>query len=247
LSTTSLDQEIRDLTGIGTWEWDIEKQSIAWSSETYRIFEREVESPVTPSDMAALRSVAAEGVDVTTLRDALRSGAPWKIVHPAVTARGREIWIRSTGHVERVDGRSVRIFGLVQDITDEQKGRAELERSKLLLEEISALSGVGGWEYEAASNRVQWSRETRRIYEVDDAFEPTTDLLRNFFAPGALELQEASVQRAATSGASAEAEFDAITAKGRTIRVRSICRVERIGGQVSRLVGTLQDITRQRE
>jgi signal transduction histidine kinase/ActR/RegA family two-component response regulator len=247
LSKLSLDQEIRNLTGIGTWEWDIEKQSMVWSSEACRIFEIDAGSPVAPSDMPMFRSPAANGVEAEVIREALRSGTPWKIVHPAITARGREIWIRSTGHVDRVDGRSVRLFGLFQDVTDEQKAKAELERSRVLLEEMSSLSGVGGWEYDPATNRVSWSRETRRIHEVDDSFEPTPESLQDFFAPGALEIQAASVQRATMTGLSSECEYEVVTAKRRAIRVRNISKVEKIGEHITRLVGTVQDITRQSE
>ena len=247
MSTTTLDQDIRNLTGVGTWEWDLEKQSIVWSSEAYRIFEIDPDSPVAPSDMPRFRSLAANGVEANVLREALRSGTPWKIIHPAVTARGREIWIRSTGRAERVDGRSVRLFGLFQDVTDEQNAKAELERSRILLEEMSLLCGIGGWEYDPATNRVHWSNETRRIHEVDDAFEPTPESLHVFFAPGALEIQAESVQRATTSGIPSDCEYDAITARGRTIRIRSACRVEKSDGHITRLVGTVQDITRQRE
>ena len=243
----SLDLEIRNLTGIGTWEWDIEKQSMVWSSEACRIFEIDAGSPVAPSDMPKFRSPAANGVEAEVIREALRSGTPWKIIHPAITASGREIWIRSTGRAERVDGRSVRLFGLFQDVTDEQKAKAELERSRILLEEMSSLSGVGAWEYDPATNRVYWSRETRRIHEVDEAFEPTPETLQALFAPGALEIQAASVQRATMSGIPSECEYDATTAKGRTIRIRSACRVEKTDGRITRLVGTVQDITRQRE
>jgi hypothetical protein len=101
---------------------------------------------------------APEILSVKIPREALRSGTPWKIVHPAVTARGRNIWIRSIGLVERVGGRSVRIFGLFQDVTAEQHAKAELERGRVLLEEISALSGVGGWEYDSASQKISGQR-----------------------------------------------------------------------------------------
>lgn len=106
MSTDALDKEIRTLTGIGTWEWDIEKQSMAWSPETKRIFEVDPDDAVAPSDMPKLRSIVASRLVEKTLCDALRSGTPWKLVHPALTARGREIWIRLTGHVERAGDRS---------------------------------------------------------------------------------------------------------------------------------------------
>jgi len=141
----------------------------------------------------------------------------------------------------------VRLFGLLQDVTDEQNAKAELERSRILLEEMSALCGIGGWEYDPATNRVIWSKETRRIHEVDDAFEPTPESLRAFFAPVDLEIQAESVQRATTSGIPSYCEYDAITARGRTIRIRSACRVEKSEEQVTRLVGTVQDITRESE
>jgi signal transduction histidine kinase/CheY-like chemotaxis protein len=242
----SLDQEIRNLTGIGTWEWDIEKQSMVWSPEAYAIFEIDPESPIAPSDMPRLRGGASNGDETETLREALRSGTPWTIVHPALTARGRSIWIRSTGRVERVDGRSVRIHGLFQDVTDEQDAKADLEHSRRLLEELSALSGIGGWERDSVSDRVRWSRETRRIYEVDDAFEPSPESMRALFAPGAQEIHDASIQRATSSGSLSECEFDSITAKGRTIRVRSTCRVEQRAGHGTRIVGTAQDVTASR-
>jgi PAS domain-containing protein len=247
LSTTTLDRELLNLTRIGTWVWNLEKQSLDWSPEVYRIFEIDPEQAVTPADMPLLRSAAANGVEEEVLREALRSGTPWSIVHPAVTARGRDIWIRSTGRVDRIEGRSVCVLGLLQDVTNEQKARLEVERSRTLLEEMSSLCGVGGWEYDSASNRITWSKETRRIYEVDDEFEPTPESLRSLFAQGAQEVQDASVQRATMSGLPSECEFDAVTAKGRTIRVRSACRVEQSEGQVTRLVGTIQDITRQYE
>jgi len=233
----SLDQEIRNLTGIGTWEWDIEKQSMVWSPEAYAIFEIDPESPIAPSDMPRLRGGASNGDETETLREALRSGTPWTIVHPALTARGRGIWIRSTGRVERVDGRSVRIHGLFQDVTDEQDAKADLEHSRRLLEELSALSGIGGWERDSVSDSVRWSRETRRIYEVDDAFEPSPESMGALFAPGAQEIHDASIQRATSSGSLSECEFDSITAKGRTIRVRSTCRVEQRAGHGTRMSG----------
>ncbi len=242
----SLEQDIRNLTGIGTWEWDIEKQSMVWSSEAYAIFEIDPESAVAPSDMPRLRSGAANGDETETLREALRSGTPWTVIHPAVTARGRDIWIRSTGQVERVDGRSVRIYGLFQDVTNEQSTKAEIEHSRMLLEELSALSGIGGWEYDTASDRILWSRQMRRIYEVEDGFEPTPESMRALFAPGAQEAHDASIQRARLSGIPSEWEFDAVTAKGSAIRVRSSCRVEQRVGHVTRLVGTAQDITAAR-
>jgi signal transduction histidine kinase len=67
--------------------------------------------------------------------------------------------------------------------------------------------------------------------------------MRALFALGAQEIHDASIQRASLSGIPSEWEFDAVTAKGRAIRVRSAYRVERSVGRGTRLVGTAQDVT----
>lgn len=139
------------------------------------------------------------------------------------------------------------MFGLVQDVTEDQHAKIELERHRILLEEMSSISGVGAWEYETATNRLRWSKQTRRIHEVDDAFEPTPESLRARFPQRSLEIQEASVQRATRTGLPTASEYDILTAKGRSIRVRNVVRVEHSDGQITRLVGTTQDITRQHE
>lgn len=139
------------------------------------------------------------------------------------------------------------MFGLVQDVSEDQHAKIELERHRILLEEMSSISGVGAWEYETATNRLRWSKQTRRIHEVDDTFEPTPESLRARFPQRSLEIQEASVQRATRTGLPTASEYDILTAKGRSIRVRNVVRVEHSEGQITRLVGTTQDITRQHE
>jgi signal transduction histidine kinase/ActR/RegA family two-component response regulator len=242
-----LTPEIEELAGIGTWVWDVEHDALSWSAQTYRIFEVEPGTPLTPSDMSKVRPPGERDALTATLREALRDGKPWKTVHAAVTLKGRPIWVRSSGRVEQVNGRTVRMLGVLQDITEDQYARVELERNKILLEEISALSGTGGWEFDVANNRVFWSKEARRIYEVDDTFEPTPDSLQPLFAPGALEVQDACIQRAIATDAPAECEIDARTISGRPIRVKTVCRVERQDDQIIRITGTVQDVTQQRE
>jgi signal transduction histidine kinase/ActR/RegA family two-component response regulator len=240
-----LTPEIEELAGIGTWMWDVAQDTMSWSAQVYRIFDISPGTPLTPAEMPGLRPESGEGLVATTLRQALRHGTPWRMVHPAVTASGRPIWLRSSGRVERTDGRTVRMLGILQDVTEEQAAKVELERNKVLLEEISALSGTGGWEFDVAANRVLWSRETRRIYEVGDAFEPTAESLKPLFSPGSLEIQDACIQRAIATSAPAVCELDALTLSGRPIRVKSTCRVEHTDQAITRIIGTVQDITRQ--
>jgi signal transduction histidine kinase len=55
---------------------------------------------------------------------------------PLVTAKGRHIWVRAFGEVEHENGQAVRLVGALQDITESQQRKAELERERSLRAEL---------------------------------------------------------------------------------------------------------------
>eukprot|EP00903_Cladosiphon_okamuranus_P022899 g21091.t1 len=65
--------------------------------------------------------------------------------------------------------------------TEEQQ-RLAMRKSDLL-EEITAVSGVGGWEVDIDTDTVTWTEKTCEIHEVDDDFVPTVDMALSFYAP----------------------------------------------------------------
>jgi diguanylate cyclase (GGDEF)-like protein/PAS domain S-box-containing protein len=63
---------------------------------------------------------------------AIATGQPWDLELPAITAKGRRIWLRSAGEAERRDGVTVRLVGSVQDITE----RVHAEQARRMLSDI---------------------------------------------------------------------------------------------------------------
>jgi len=241
---------VEALAGVGHWRYDLATEQVFWSDEVYRIHGLMPRS-ITPDFPAVIAAYHADdqAVLVGLVAKAIATGEGYafklRLKRPS---DGEQRIVRAVAEARRdSEGRTVELFGVFQDITVEQNAKLEIERSRTLLEEMSFLCGVGGWEYDSARQKILWSKETRRIHDVDDAFEPTPESLRALFAPGALEIQEASVLRATTTGLPSACEYEVVTAKGRTIRVRNECRVEQSEGHVTRLVGTVQDITRQYE
>ncbi len=238
--------EIERLSGTGSWEWDVANSTIAWSRQTRRIFELKEDSPLTPADIANFRDAEGEVAERDAIRTALRDGEPWDVEYFGRTATGRRILLRSTGHADRIDGRTTRIFGIIQDITSSRAAEAALKRSEAFASEISDLALIGGWEFELATSRTTWSAMTRRIYEMDEAYVPLAEDQKNFVVPEYIPAVDAAIREAIVTGNKVTIELQALTGKGRRIWIRNICRPERVNGRTVRLVGTAQDITAQK-
>lgn len=117
---------------VGGWERDLVTGHSAWTVEMQRI--HETEPGVVPAMRDALdfyephaRPLIRKAVD-----RAIQTGEPWDLELPAVTAKGKRLWLRSFGEAERRDGITVRLVGAVQDITQ----RVQAERARRMLSDI---------------------------------------------------------------------------------------------------------------
>lgn len=115
-----------------------------------------------------------------------------------------------------------------------------------LLEEVAAVSGVGGWELCLKTNGLTWTKKTLDIHEVPADFVPNVDLALSFYPPGSREVITAAIEDALETNSGWDVELPFVTAKGRQIWVRAAGRPVRENGEISRLVGAFQDITHRK-
>ena len=121
---------------------------------------------------------------------------------------------------------------------------AHLLEAQEFLEATSRLAKVGSWSLDAITGRVRWSSEVKRIHEVPEDFEPANLSEAAGFYPGEAGVTIRSlVERALHHGEGYEAELPLITAKGRSIWVRSIGNCVMENGRCVGLRGVFQDIT----
>ena len=116
-----------------------------------------------------------------------------------------------------------------------------------LLEEITSVSGVGGWELCVRSNTLTWTEKTKEIHEVPDDFQPTVDFALFFYPPDSRDIISKAVSDAIEHGVSWDAELPFVTAKGRNIWVRAAGRPIVENGEVVRLVGAFQEVTERKK
>ena len=245
--TESLLEDISELTRVGGWEVSPPSGSPVWTSQTRKIFEAEVSFEPTNEVSSKLLAPAALELVNSSIRDAMLLKRPFDIEYDAVTFRGNEVRLRSIGRPEQVDGRTVRIVGTLEDVTVQRKAEAERRRDEQLHEQVERLSGIGGWEFDVQTQETVWSPQVRKIFEVGETYNPALEDHPKFVAPEFSEAAALLRRRAVVEGLPAEFEFQALTATGRRIWVRHIFQAERVNGRATRLFGTTQDVTAERE
>ncbi len=116
---------------VGHWRTDLAKGKLFWSDEVYRIHGRKTEHP--PALMDGLNSyIPADRLRVSNLLDnVIRSGEPFEFEASIVRPDGTIRHVVSRGEAEiDENGRTVAVFGSVQDITAQVESARKLEEAR---------------------------------------------------------------------------------------------------------------------
>lgn len=133
-----------------------------------------------------------------------------------------------------------------RDITQRKHMEEELQRTKVFLEQTSAIARVGGWEVDLQQEMVYWTPTTQEIHEVEADFRPTLAMALDFYAEGVNRQRiTAAVNQCRRTGQPWDEKLQIITAKGNLRWVRSLGQAEFVGGTCTRLYGAFQDIDAQ--
>jgi len=115
----TLFEDTGKMTRTGSWELDIEKQLLYWSSMTKEI--HEVAPNYAPNLETAI-NFYKEGKSRSTIErlvnDAINNGAEYDVELELITTKNRRIWVRSTGRPVIENGEVVKLIGSFQDITE---------------------------------------------------------------------------------------------------------------------------------
>jgi PAS domain S-box-containing protein len=116
------------IAGVGGWQVDLRTSQVIWSAHTRRIHEVDDDfDPATRRVPDFYPPEARARLDEAIER-AVRDGSVWDLELPFITAKGRPLWVRVFGEVERDGGVPVRLTGAFQDITEYRRHRTELLR-----------------------------------------------------------------------------------------------------------------------
>ncbi|MEH6395874.1 hybrid sensor histidine kinase/response regulator [Pseudoalteromonas sp.] len=120
----------------------------------------------------------------------------------------------------------------------------QLLKNNNTLVKLESIANIGSWEVDLLTNKVTWSEQTRRIYQVDDAFIPDLDSAIGFFKEGESRNSIThAVEVGMKTGGKWHLDLELITAKNNSVWVSAFGEAEFVDGTCVRLFGTLQDVS----
>ncbi|NCB06159.1 MAG: hypothetical protein EOM69_11670, partial [Clostridia bacterium] len=128
------------------------------------------------------------------------------------------------------------------DLTARKRAEADVRARQLELAEAQRIAHVGSWTQDLATDTVEWSQETYRIFGFWPGRPPASfEELRNLLDADSFARVAAGVERCAATGAPYQ---EALVLRRQDGEIRHvIARGERATGEPVRLRGTFSDVT----
>ena len=155
---------------VGSWEWEIETDTVIWSEELYRIFQMD---PNTGPPSWAEHPNIYHPEDFETLeqlvKTAIADAKPYEIVLRALRKDGETRICIAKGFPEtKEDGQVVRLYGLLQDITEQKQSEDAIRKQNYYLEKAQELGKIGTWELDLINDILVLTDENCRIFGVPE-------------------------------------------------------------------------------
>ena len=133
-------------------------------------------------------------------------------------------------------------------VAERRRSEEALLRSQAMLARTEGIANIGSWEWEVATDTVIWSDELFRILQLDPADGALSFAQHpKIYPPDDFTRLQQAVERAVNEGVSHELELRNLRRDGevRICLARGVAEKD-TSGKVTRLLGSLQDITERK-
>ena len=136
----------------------------------------------------------------------------------------------------------------ISDISDRKRSEEQLLQTKEILQKISNLAKVGGWELDLETDQLNWSEVTYNIYDLSREHKPDLESWIASFPEGEGRKKiSLFISEAIETGKSFDDEFQIVTDKSNILWVKVIGEAKICDGKCRKLFGTIQDIDEKRK
>jgi PAS domain S-box-containing protein len=244
---TDLLGEAQRTAKMGGWEYSYSTLELTWTDEMFRIFEVPPDGFVVSweSMLTQCTPESRERFHSAWRRADLTNG-DLDLELEITTPDSKRVWIRLIGHIEKLDGRSVRAYGSVQNIQAEKLAQISLEDSSRWLKLSMNMAHLQAWHWDKSSDRIDFAidHSNKQLPTLFPTFAAFMDLVH--------PRDRAAVTRAVDEGFRTKTDTHLeFRVKIDDRQYRSCAATARplfdADGQPQGLVGVTQDVTARRE
>lgn len=240
--------EAQQLANMGSWEMDLDPVfSIRWSTGCFNIWERDEVLGAPDPDSIYGQLEEESRIALKELMDHLIStGQDIELRFSANTFKGNpRIFLGKAKARFNHEGKVVKIYGTIIDITEQERTRHILQLSEERLIQAQQIARMASWQYDIATGEMEWAKGTCLLMERDEkAAELSIADFRALVYPDDLERFEEAMLMASRGDDEQVVEIR-LQIQGRPLKYIEVRgrSIRNNAGVIHKLFGTVIDIT----
>ncbi len=135
--TEGLLEDTSQLAHVGGWELTSLTQNLSWTDETYRIHDLPPNTEISLRKAIRFYHPDHRPTIKRAIKQLITQGENFDLELKLITQKGHEVWVRTQGRREASHGNFIRIYGVIQDITERKLAEARVLQSNEKLLKIN--------------------------------------------------------------------------------------------------------------
>ncbi len=116
---------------VGGWEVDLSSMNPTWSEEVYRIHGVNPGKQLTFEETINFYDPEARSLISEAFEKCVSEGISYDLELPLIGENDKKLWVRMLGKAEQKNGKSIRVYGVLQDITEQVVSKLEAQKANL--------------------------------------------------------------------------------------------------------------------
>jgi PAS domain S-box-containing protein len=236
---------------LGSWEFDLPTEQIAWSDEVFRIFGRDLNAGL-PSFGQLQQQLHPDDRDFhqQIVQTAIETLQPYEIEYRLYRPDGTLRYVQARGEpFVDASGQLVQLVGTVLDITDRKLAEAQLRDLSDRLTLAVKSGAIAIWDWDIPHNILDWDERMYELYGITpEQFTSVYDAWINRVHPDDRPRTETAIQQALAGEQDYDHEFRVVHPDGTIRFIKAYAMVQRTPqGESQRMIGINFDITERKQ
>ncbi len=229
---------------IGNWELNIENGEIVLSDMFRAICDLSLDYQSNNLKYFDHSSPDMDEHISNLTTELINTGRPFAENFEIITFKGNKKWVHVTATGEFIHNKCTRIYGTLQDITNQKKNEIDLSQQRDLLDKMNSIARIGGWQLDVPTRNFRLTKQAKIIHGFPIKTEPTLDQIILLYKEGPnRDLLVELVNNTILSGKPWTGDFIIHTMDQGERWMRIQTEAEFVGGLCIKAFGTVQDVT----